>query len=109
MAPPTIKSYAKELAAHLQASREVAKILVEEQLAMHRKFINAHRPDLEVYLANNIVFARHSIRSDSTRGWVDKLSYPLTGPWRIVTSLQGSFYDIEHCYRNKREKSVLSA
>jgi len=36
LALPTIKSYAKELAAHLQASREVAKILVGEQRALHR-------------------------------------------------------------------------
>ena len=60
-APPTIKSYVKELAAHLQASREVAKILVEEQHAMHREFINARRPDPKVYSVNNIVFACRSI------------------------------------------------
>ena len=89
-APPTIKLYAKELTAHLQASCKVAKILVEEQCAMHGEFINAHLPDPKVYSVNNIVFARCSIRSDSSRGWVDKLSYPFTGPWRIVASLQNA-------------------
>ena len=60
-APPTIKSYAKELAAHLQASREVAKILFKEQRAMHREFINTSQPDPKVYLVNDIVFAHQSI------------------------------------------------
>ena len=107
-APPAIKSYAKDLAAHLQASREVAKILVEEQRAMHREFINACQQDPTVYSVNDGIFARRSLRSDSSRGCVDKLSYPFTGPWRIVAALQGASYEIEHCSTKKQEKRHVS-
>ncbi len=57
---------------------------------------------------NDIVFPRRSIRSDSSWGRVDKLSYPFTGPWRIVASLQGASYDIEHCSTKKQEKQHTS-
>jgi hypothetical protein len=85
--PATIKSYARELAIHLQSSQEIAKILVKEQQGWHREFINAHRPDPKIYSVGNIVFARRAVQSDASRGWVDKLTYPFTGPWRIVAKL----------------------
>ncbi len=59
--PPAIKSYAKDLAAHLQASCEVAKIHVKDQCSMHRTFINAHQLDPKVYSVNNILFAYRSL------------------------------------------------
>ena len=103
-----IRSYANDLAAHLRASSEIAKILVEEQRAMHREFINARRPDPKIYSVNDVVFARRSIRSDSSRGRVDKLSYPFTGPWRIIAVLKGASYEIEHCSTKKQEKRHAS-
>ena len=106
--PSAIRSYANDLAAHLRASREIAKILVEEQRAMHREFINARRPDPKIYSVDDVVFARRSIRSDSSRGRVDKLSYPFTGPWRIIAVLKGASYEIEHCSTKKREKRHAS-
>jgi hypothetical protein len=77
-APATIKSNSKDLAAHLQALREIATILVEEQCAWHCEFINARRPNPKVYSLDNIVFARRAVRSDSSRGHVNKLSYTFT-------------------------------
>jgi hypothetical protein len=41
-APGAIQSYLRDLAAHLQALTEVAKISVKEQLVWNCKFINAH-------------------------------------------------------------------
>ncbi len=64
--PATIKSYARELAIHLQSSREIAKILFEEQRGWHRKFINAHRPDPKIYSVSNIVFAGQAVQSDAS-------------------------------------------
>ena len=101
-------TYATDLAAHLRASREVAKIFVEEQSSMHREFINAHRQDPKVYSVNDVVFACRSIQSDSSWGRIDKLSYPFTGPWRIIAALQGASYEIEHFSTKKREKRHAS-
>jgi hypothetical protein len=106
--PATVKSYSKSLAINLQASREIAKILVEEQRACHREFINAWRPDPKVYSVNDIMFACRAVRSDDIRWRVDKLSYPFTGPWCIIANLPGTSYDIKHCSTKKREKRHVS-
>jgi hypothetical protein len=80
LTPVTNKSYARELAAHLQSSREIAKILVKEQWAWHREFINAYCPDPKIYSVGNIVFASQAVRSNFSWGRVDQLTYPFTGP-----------------------------
>ncbi len=64
--PATIKSYASELAIHLQSSREIAKILVEEQQAWHSEFINVHRLDPKIFSVSDIVFACRAVRSDAS-------------------------------------------
>jgi hypothetical protein len=102
--PAMVKSYSKSLAINLQASHEIAKILVEEQRAWHCEFINACRPDPKVYSVDNIVFARWAVRSYAIRGHVNMLSYPFTGPWHIIANLPGTSYDIKHCSTKKREK-----
>jgi hypothetical protein len=52
-----VVSYLKDLAAWLSACRLVAELLVEEQRAYHREYINARRPDPCIYFVGNIVFA----------------------------------------------------
>jgi hypothetical protein len=106
--PATVKSYSKNLAVHLQASREIAKILVKDQRAWHHKFVNAHWPDPKVYSVGDIIFARRAVWFDAIRGCVDKLYYPFTGPWCIVANLPGASYDIEHCSMRKQEKRHAS-
>ncbi len=54
----TVVSYSKDLAAQLSACRLVAELLVEEQRAYHREYINARCPDPRIYSIGNIVFAR---------------------------------------------------
>ncbi len=56
----------------------------------------------------DIVFARRAVRSDAARGQVDKLSYPFTGPWRIVSKLHGTSYEIEHCTSKAKDKKHAS-
>ncbi len=102
--PATVKSYSKNLAIHLQASREIAKILVEEQCTWHHEFVNACPPDPKVCSVGNIMFACRAVQSNAIRGHVDKISYPFTGPWRIVADLPGASYDIKHCSTRKQEK-----
>jgi hypothetical protein len=53
----TVVSYLKDLAARLLACRLVAELLVEEQRAYHREYINARWPDPCMYSIGDIVFA----------------------------------------------------
>jgi hypothetical protein len=71
--------------------------LVKEQHAFHREFVNLRRPDPKIYSIGDIVFDRRAVRSDAAHGQVNKLTYPFTGPWRIVAKLHGTSYKIEHC------------
>jgi hypothetical protein len=64
---------------------------------MHREFINARQPHPRLYSVGNIVFAKQAVQSDAAWGRVDKLSYPFTGPWKILRKLDRASYKIEHC------------
>jgi hypothetical protein len=100
--PPTVVSYAKNQAKLLEASRQIAKLLIEEQRTMHREYINANRPAPRTYKEGDIVFARRTVRSDSGKGRVGKLMYAFTGPWKIVEVLKGGSYRIQHLLQNNR-------
>jgi hypothetical protein len=106
--PSTISSYSRDLAKRLSALHEVASLLVKEQRAYHREFMNSRRPDPKLFSVGDIVFARRAVRSDAARGQVDKLTYPFTGPWRIVAKLHGASYEIEHCTSKARDKKHAS-
>ncbi len=90
----SIQSYCCDLATHLTASGEIAKNLVEEQRAMHWEFSNAHQPHPHLYSVGNIVFAKRAVQSNTAWGRVGKLSYPFTGPWKILQKLDGDSYKI---------------
>ena len=100
--PATVESYSKQLAHRLSACREIAELLVREHREWHRALINSRRQDPRVYSPGDIVFARCATRSDASRGRVGKLEYKFTGPWRIVASLHGGSYSLEHCLHPKR-------
>jgi hypothetical protein len=53
----TVVSYLKDLAARLLVCRLVAELLVEEQRAYHREYINARWPDPCIYSVGDIIFA----------------------------------------------------
>ncbi len=97
----------RDLAICLSALRDVAGLLVKEQHAFHC-FVNSRRPDPTIYSVGDIVFARRAVRSDAARGQVDKLSYPFTGPWRIVSKLHGMSYELEHCTSKAKDKKHAS-
>jgi hypothetical protein len=82
--PASVTSYSHELATRTSALREIATLLVAEQRAHHREFINACQPDPKIYSVGETVFARRATQSDAGRGQVDKLIYPFTGPWLIT-------------------------
>ncbi len=100
----TVVSYSKDLAAWLLACCLVAELLVEEQRAYHRKYINARRPDPRIYSVGNIVFVQRAVRSSSAQERVDKLQFAFTGPWRISAILKGAFYKLEHCHNFSRKE-----
>ena len=106
--PSTIASYSRDLASRLSALQDVASLLVKEQRAWHREFVNARRPDPKLFSIGGIVFARQAVRSDASRGVVNKLTYPFTGPWRIIAKLKGASYDIEHCTSKTKDKHHAS-
>jgi len=104
-----VVSYSKELAHRLSACREVAELLVEEQRAYHREYINARRPDPRIYSVGNMVFARREVWSHAAREVVDKLQFAFTGPWRVTALLKGASYELEHCQKpGRKEKKHAS-
>jgi hypothetical protein len=79
-APASVESYAKDQATLLSASRDIARVLLEEHRSWHREKMNSLRPDPRIYDVGDIVFAKRATRSDARRGRVGKLMYPMTGP-----------------------------
>ena len=65
--PPVVQNYAKDQAKLLAASREIAKVLIDERRAMHRELVNAHRSDPIVYNEGDVVFARRTVQSDKAK------------------------------------------
>jgi len=84
-------------------------LLVEEQRAYLREYINARRPDPRIYSVGDIVFARRAVRSHAAREVVDKLQFAFTGPWRVTALLKGASYELEHCQKpGRKEKKHAS-
>jgi hypothetical protein len=100
--PEAVQSYAKHQATLLSASRDIARVLLDEHRAWHRELVNSSRPNPRIYHVGDVVFARRATRSDAKRGRVAKLMHPMTGPWRVVEKLRGSSYRIEHCMSSGR-------
>jgi hypothetical protein len=81
----------------LTACCAIAELLVKEHRAYHHKFINANCPNPWVYAIGDIVFARRAVQSDAWRECVNKLQYAFTGPWKVISVLPGTSYELEHC------------
>ncbi len=104
----TITSYSCDLAPCLSTLCKVVDLLVNEQCAYHHKFVNSRHPHPKIYSVGGVVFARRAICSDATRGQVNKLTYPFTGPRQIIAKLHGASYKLEHCSTKTREKKHAS-
>jgi len=76
--------------------------------APRREFINARRPDPNIYSIDDTVFARRATRSSAIRGQVDKLIYPFTGPWLNTAKLDGASYEIEHVTTKRKDEKHVS-
>jgi hypothetical protein len=97
LSPKTVMmTYSKEFAMQMTACHIVAELLVKEQHAYPREFINANWPDPRVYNIGNIVFAWCAVKSVSCKEQLDKLQYNFTGPWRVMAVLSGASYSLEH-------------
>ena len=97
-------TFAGEQAQLLEASRAVAKMLIEHHCAYHRELINSQRDLPHVYSKGDVIFSRRSVKSDKEHGVVAKVKHPYTGTWTIVESLPGSSYEIEHIFTGERSK-----
>ena len=100
--PSTVQSYSRLLAERLDASLEVAQLLVSEQRAWHRELVNSRRRDPRLYDVGDLVFAHRSTQSNARRGRVGKLMYPFTGPWRITAKSDGASYELAHCLQKSK-------
>ncbi len=108
--PGAVISYSRELATCLSACHQIASILVEEHRCWHRKLVDSRWRDPHIYHERDIVFSRRATRSNTKCGLVDKLQYSFTSPWKVVTSLPGGSYELEHCLNSKRrDKKHASA
>ncbi len=107
--PFAVESYSRDLATRLSALRNVAHLLITEQRTYHRELINSCWPYPRVFSVCDMVFARRSVRSDASRGRVDKLQYAYTGPWHVTAALKGASYELEHCSTpNRKDKKHAS-
>jgi hypothetical protein len=100
--PATVESYSKQLATCLSACHEIAELLVCEHHNWHQALVNSRRKDPHVYSPGDIVFARPATHSDTSHERVGKLEYKFTGLWRVLESLHGGSYSLEHCLHPKR-------
>jgi hypothetical protein len=111
-APGAVISYSRKLATCLSACHQIASILVEEHWCWHCELADSQWRDPRIYHKGVIVFSRRATHSDAKCGLIDKLQYSFTGPWKVVTSLPGGSYELEHCLnskrRNKKHASALS-
>jgi len=107
--PTAVTSYSKNLAKYLEASLEVAEILVDKIHAYHHKFINSRLPDPQIYSIGDLVFALQAVKSIRACGLVDKLQFAYTGPWKVVAILDGTSYALEHAkLPNRTDKKHAS-
>ena len=56
--PESVQSYARTQAELLDASRDIARILLEEHRAYHRKLVNSRHLDPRIWKVGDIVFVR---------------------------------------------------
>jgi hypothetical protein len=82
---------------------------VEEHQCWQRKLVNSRRRNPRIYREGDIVFSRRATRSNAARGLVDKLQYSFAAPWKIITSLPGGSYELEHCLNPKRHDKKHAA
>eukprot|EP00957_Ditylum_brightwellii_P127592 9730488-Ditylum_brightwellii.AAC.1 len=75
-----IYNFAQSQAQLLKKSREIHRVLINENRAYHRELANAKRPDPTSYEVSNLVFSQVEIKSDSKKGRVGKLTPNMTKP-----------------------------
>ena len=78
----------------LDTSRKVDTLLLGEHRAYHRELFNSRHQDSRVWKEGDIVFTRHTTKSNTTVDKVGKLMFPVTGPWRVIEDAPGGSYKI---------------
>ena len=105
----SIQNFAKEQEKILSCSREIFRTLIQETRAWHREYINSSRPDPKIYNIDDIVLARREVQSNASKGRVAKSSYKFTGPWKVIESLPGGSYKIQHTIKTDKEDKKHSS
>ena len=102
--PEKFASFADEQATLLSDGRGIARELINTHRIYHHEYINSRRPNQRLYPVGDVVFVRRSVKSVKKRGLVGKLMNAFTGPWRILSKLHGSSYEVEHVQTHRVTK-----
>ena len=87
---------------------EILEILIEDRRTTHRKRINNKR-NVVTLQDGDIVMARREVMSDKTKNRVGKLTYQVSGPFRITRSTShGSYYAWKLKNKNSVEQKFMA-
>ena len=107
--PEIIHEYTRDLVTVLQESREIYKILIEEQRAMHRELKNAEVSNAIKFKVGDLVLARKQVQSNKAKGRVDKTEYVSTGPWIITADYGNGSYLLQHSQNPEKQEKRLAS
>ena len=65
----SVQSYAKTQAKLVNASHDIAKVLLEEHRAYHCELANSRRPDPRLFKEEDVVFAHRTVHSSKSEAW----------------------------------------
>ena len=87
---------------------EILEILIEDRRTTHRKRINNKR-NVVTLQDGDIVMARREVMSDKTKNRVGKLTYQVSGPFRVTRSTgHGSYYARKLKNKNSVEHTFMA-
>ncbi len=86
----SVLDYIKHTSCHVDFSRQVVALVVEDRRQAHRDRVNEGR-SAPVFALNDLVLIRVQVQSNAELNRVAKLSYQVRGPYRIISHSAGSY------------------
>ena len=86
----------------LTKSREIFKMLLEDQRTRHSELCNEVKKESIKFKLNNMVFAKRQIQSSTAKDRVGKLFYMAGGPWKIIEMQDNDSYTLHHLQHKNR-------
>ena len=86
----SVLDYIKHTAQHVDFSRQVVALVVEDRRQAHRDRVNEGR-SAPSFVPGDLVLIRVQVQSNAELSRVAKLSYQVRGPFRIISHSAGSY------------------